>query len=99
MEAASTPPNGSAPATPGTPAPLFVGPRVDSMSYDRKSMPRCKCLPAMEATWGVANHTCVLEIPAPDISLTRKVRLHAHDGHVHSCASFLSTYLFFSKDR
>jgi aquaporin NIP len=71
MEAAGlTPPNGAS-------APLFAGPRVDSMSYERKSMPRCKCLPAVEATWGVATHTCVVEIPAPDATLTRKVR-HAH---------------------
>ncbi|KAK7839868.1 putative aquaporin nip5-1 [Quercus suber] len=41
---AGTPPV-SAPATPGTPAPLFSSLHVDSMSYDRKSMPRCKCLP------------------------------------------------------
>ncbi|KAL6642831.1 hypothetical protein ACP70R_021012 [Stipagrostis hirtigluma subsp. patula] len=74
MEAGSTPPNGSAPATPGTPAPLFAaGPRVDSsLSYDRKSMPRCKCMPAVEA-WGMAPNTCVVEIPAPDVSLTRKL--------------------------
>lgn len=76
MEPGSTPPNGSAPATPGTPAPLFSGggSRVDSLSYERKSMPRCKCLPlpAVEG-WGVATHTCVVEIPAPDVSLTRKV--------------------------
>ena len=75
--AGSTPPNGSAPATPGTPAPLFSGgPRVDSLSYERKSMPRCRCLPAVEG-WGLATHTCVVEIPAPDVSLTRKVR-HPH---------------------
>lgn len=76
MEPGSTPPNGSAPATPGTPAPLFSGggSRVDSLSYERKSMPRCKCLPlpAVEG-WGVATHTCVVEIPAPDVSLTRKL--------------------------
>jgi len=71
--AGSTPPNGSAPATPGTPAPLFTGgPRVDSLSSERKSMPRCRCLPAVEG-WGLATHTCVVEIPAPDVSLTRKL--------------------------
>ncbi|XP_062201618.1 aquaporin NIP3-1-like [Phragmites australis] len=72
MEAGSTPPNGSAPATPGTPAPLFAGPRVDSLSYERKSMPRCKCMPAVEG-WGMATNTCVVEIPAPDVSFTRKL--------------------------
>jgi hypothetical protein len=74
MEAATTgaeTPNLSTPATPGTPAPLFAGPRVDSLSYDRKSMPRCKCLPV--DAW-MAPNACVLEIPAPDVSLTRKVR-------------------------
>ncbi|KAG6521264.1 probable aquaporin NIP5-1 [Zingiber officinale] len=61
-------PNLSAPATPGTPgAPLFNSLRVDSQSYDRKSMPRCNsCLPASSAT-------CFTEFPKPDISLTRKL--------------------------
>ncbi|KAM7525998.1 hypothetical protein LguiA_015900 [Lonicera macranthoides] len=63
---------GSAPATPGTPAPLFSALRVDSLSYDRKSMPRCKCLPIDAATWG-APHTCLTTFPSPDISLTRKL--------------------------
>ncbi|CAK9167476.1 unnamed protein product [Ilex paraguariensis] len=63
----------SAPATPGTPgAPLFSSLRVDSLSYDRKSMPRCKCLPLDAATWG-APHTCLTNFPAPDVSLTRKL--------------------------
>ncbi|KQJ97400.1 aquaporin NIP3-1 [Brachypodium distachyon] len=73
MEGAATP-NMSAPATPGTPAPLFPGARVDSMSYERKSsmsVPRCRCLP-VEA-WMSSQHACVLEIPAPDVSLTRKL--------------------------
>jgi aquaporin NIP len=100
MEPGSTPPNGSAPATPGTPAPLFSGggSRVDSLSYERKSMPRCKCLPlpAVEG-WGVATHTCVVEIPAPDVSLTRKVR-HRHRPvhmrvHMHARISFCSFFL------
>ena len=69
---AGTPPV-SAPATPGTPAPLFSSLHVDSMSYDRKSMPRCKCLPVSAPTWGHP-HTCFTDFPAPDISLTRKVR-------------------------
>ncbi|KAL2905698.1 Aquaporin NIP3-1 [Bienertia sinuspersici] len=39
----------SVPETPtpeGTPAPLFQSRRVDSVSYDRSSMPRCNnCFP------------------------------------------------------
>lgn len=58
MEAVATTgvetPNVSTPATPGT------------LSYERKSMPRFKCLP-------VAPNASVLEIPAPDVSLTRKL--------------------------
>ncbi|PQP98721.1 putative aquaporin NIP5-1 [Prunus yedoensis var. nudiflora] len=65
-------PSASAPATPGTPAPLFAGPRVDSMSYDRKSMPRCKCLPVNAPTWG-QSHTCFTDFPTPTVSLTRKL--------------------------
>ncbi|XP_059276777.1 probable aquaporin NIP5-1 [Lycium barbarum] len=64
-----------APGTPGTPTPLFSSSvRVDSMgSYsERKSMPRCKCLPLDAATWG-APHTCLTDFPAPDVSLTRKL--------------------------
>lgn len=64
----------SAPATPGTPTPLFSSIRVDSMgsNYDRKSMPRCKCLPLDAPTWGTP-HTCLTDFPAPDVSLTRKL--------------------------
>ncbi|KAD5316852.1 hypothetical protein R6Q59_032075 [Mikania micrantha] len=63
----------SAPATPGTPgAPLFTSLRVDSLSYDRKSMPRCKCLPVNAPSWG-APHTCFTDLPTPDVSLTRKL--------------------------
>ncbi|KAL8477898.1 hypothetical protein ACS0TY_029981 [Phlomoides rotata] len=63
----------SAPATPGTPTPLMPSSfRVDSLSYDRKSMPRCKCLPINAPTWG-APHTCLADFSVPDISLTRKV--------------------------
>ncbi|KAK1438577.1 hypothetical protein QVD17_04386 [Tagetes erecta] len=59
---AQTPPV-SAPATPGTPGgPLFTSLRVDSLSYDRKSMPHRKCLPLDATSWG-----------PPNISLTRKV--------------------------
>ncbi|RRT32309.1 hypothetical protein B296_00055964 [Ensete ventricosum] len=66
-------PTASAPATPGTPgAPLFNSLRVDSLSYDRKSMPRCNnCLPVN--AWS-SPHTCFTEFPKPDVSLTRKVR-------------------------
>ncbi|KAL1569469.1 putative aquaporin NIP5-1 [Salvia divinorum] len=62
----------SAPATPGTPTPLMPSLRVDSLSYDRKSMPRCKCLPLDAPTWG-APHTCLTDFSVPDISLTRKL--------------------------
>ncbi|KAH6756022.1 NOD26-like intrinsic protein 5 [Perilla frutescens var. hirtella] len=63
----------SAPATPGTPTPLMpTSFRVDSLSYDRKSMPRCKCLPVDAPTWG-APHTCLTDFAVPDISLTRKL--------------------------
>ncbi|CDP12262.1 unnamed protein product [Coffea canephora] len=65
-------PRASAPPTPGTPTPLFSSVRVDSMSGDRKSMPRCKCLPVEVPTWG-APHTCLTDFPAPDVSLTRKL--------------------------
>ncbi|PSS04275.1 Aquaporin NIP5-1 like [Actinidia chinensis var. chinensis] len=66
-------PTVSAPATPGTPGgPLFSSTRIDSLSYDRKSMPRCKCLPLDAPTWG-APHTWLTDFPAPDISLTRKL--------------------------
>ncbi|CAL9088692.1 probable aquaporin NIP5-1 [Musa acuminata AAA Group] len=65
-------PTASAPATPGTPgAPLFNSLRVDSLSYDRKSMPRCnKCLPVDAWT---SPQTCFTEFPKPDVSLTRKI--------------------------
>lgn len=66
-------PAASAPATPGTPGgPLFSSLRVDSLSYDRKSKPRCKCLPVGAATWG-PSHSCFTDFPAPDTSLTRKL--------------------------
>ncbi|XP_071702479.1 probable aquaporin NIP5-1 [Rutidosis leptorrhynchoides] len=63
----------SAPPTPGTPGgPLFTSMRVDSLSYDRKSMPRCKCLPLAAPSFG-AHHTCFTDFPSPDVSLTRKL--------------------------
>ncbi|KAG6477860.1 probable aquaporin NIP5-1 [Zingiber officinale] len=68
-------PNGSAPATPGTPgAPLFnsLRDRVDSLSFDRKPAPRGnKCLP-MDA-WAASPGTCFTDLPKPDVSLTRKL--------------------------
>ncbi|XP_058085096.1 probable aquaporin NIP5-1 [Magnolia sinica] len=65
-------PNVSAPATPGTPgAPLFNPLRVDSLSYDRKSMPHCnKCFSV--DSW-VPSHTCFTDLPRPNVSLTRKL--------------------------
>ncbi|KAF8408964.1 hypothetical protein HHK36_005034 [Tetracentron sinense] len=66
-------PTVSAPATPGTPGgPLFSSLRVDSLSYDRKSMPRCKCLPVDTSTWGPPQ-SCLHDFPTPDVSLTRKL--------------------------
>ncbi|CAL5343684.1 unnamed protein product [Camellia sinensis] len=61
-------------ATPGTPGgPLISSIRVDSLSYsDRKLRPGCKCLPVEAPSWG-APHTCLLDFPAPDVSLTRKL--------------------------
>ncbi|KAG0473149.1 hypothetical protein HPP92_015006 [Vanilla planifolia] len=65
-------PNVSAPTTPGTPgAPLFTSLRVDSLSYDRKSLPHCgKCLPVN--SW-MSPNSCILDLPRPDVSLTRKL--------------------------
>ena len=66
-------PTASAPATPGTPAPLFSSLRVDSLSYERKSTPRCKCLLVSGPTWAQP-HTCFTDFPAcADVSLARKV--------------------------
>ncbi|XP_068306498.1 probable aquaporin NIP5-1 [Pyrus communis] len=65
-------PSASAPATPGTPLPLFSGPRVDSLSYERKSMPRTKCFPVNAPAWG-QSPTCFNEFPTPTVSLTRKL--------------------------
>ncbi|WCJ38941.1 Aquaporin NIP3-1 [Euphorbia peplus] len=68
-----TPAAASAPATPGTPGgPLFTAARVDSLSYDRKSMQRCKCLPVTAPSWG-PSHSCFTDFPVPDVSLTRKL--------------------------
>ncbi|RWR80906.1 putative aquaporin NIP5-1 [Cinnamomum micranthum f. kanehirae] len=65
-------PNVSAPATPGTPgAPLFSSIRVDSLSYDRKSMPRCNKCFSVESL--VSSPTCLIDFPRPDVSLTRKL--------------------------
>ncbi|KAL2905702.1 Aquaporin NIP3-1 [Bienertia sinuspersici] len=48
----------SVPETPtpeGTPAPLFQSRRVDSVSYDRSSMPRCNnCFPDGLWQWDLA---------------------------------------------
>ncbi|KAF7812448.1 putative aquaporin NIP5-1 [Senna tora] len=61
-----TPTAASAPTTPGTPAPLFTSLRVDSLSYERNSMPRCKCLPTK-------GHSCFTDFTVPNVSLTRKI--------------------------
>ena len=71
-------------------------------------LPRCKCLPEVEA-W-MSPNGCVLEILAPDVSLTRKVsrgnaHLHAVSIHLPLSAIFLfptfhalgeSSHVFFS---
>ncbi|CAI0441880.1 unnamed protein product [Linum tenue] len=71
-----TPVATSAPATPGTPGgPLFSAERVESLSYDRKSMAaRCKCLPVTVRAWSQpVSPTCFTDFPTPDISLARKL--------------------------
>ncbi|XP_077248224.1 putative aquaporin NIP5-1 [Tasmannia lanceolata] len=65
-------PNVSAPATPGTPgAPLFSALRVDSLSYDRKSMPRCNNCFAVNSL--IPSTPCFADFPKPNVSLTRKL--------------------------
>nr|AMW03273.1 aquaporin NIP [Tamarix hispida] len=71
------PPESTPPATPGTPgAPLVSSFRVDSLSYDRKSMPRCACFSVGNPAYG-PSHSCLIDLSAaasmPDISLTRKL--------------------------
>ena len=51
---------------------LFSSMRVDSLSYDRKLMPRCRCFSVNALTFGQP-HTCFTDFPTPDVSLTRKV--------------------------
>ncbi|KAL9260320.1 putative aquaporin NIP5-1 [Drosera capensis] len=69
-----------APGTPGTPgAPLMSALRVDSsLSFERKSMPRCKCFPVGvgpggELEWGPRGHNCFTDFSPRDVSLTRKL--------------------------
>lgn len=71
------------PGTPTTPTPLMSSLRVDSLSYDRKSMPRCKCLPLDSSTWA-APQTCLTHFSAPEISLTRKVSLSLSLSHARA---------------
>lgn len=63
----------SVPGTPeGTPAPLFPSRRVDSLSYERSSMPRCNCFP--DGPLGFASGpACFTDFKAPDVTLTRKL--------------------------
>ncbi|KAJ8431572.1 hypothetical protein Cgig2_025614 [Carnegiea gigantea] len=65
----------SVPPTPeGTPAPLFPSRRIDSMSYERASMPRCNCFPNGIGFGSGPAHSCgFAEFKAPDVTLTRKV--------------------------
>ncbi|PKA60001.1 Aquaporin NIP3-1 [Apostasia shenzhenica] len=61
-----------APSTPATPGgPLFSGIRVESLSYERNSMPRCgKCLSVDSF---LPQNSCIADIPKPDVSLVRKL--------------------------
>ncbi|KAI3450945.1 hypothetical protein Pfo_007610 [Paulownia fortunei] len=59
-------------SAPATPIGLMPSVRVDSISYDRKSMRRSKCLPVDAPTWG-ATHGCLTYFSKPHISLARKV--------------------------
>ncbi|XP_021847813.1 probable aquaporin NIP5-1 [Spinacia oleracea] len=63
----------SVPPTPeGTPAPLFPSRRVDSLSYERSSMPRCNCFP--DGPFGLGSGpACFTDFKAPDVTLTRKL--------------------------
>lgn len=65
-------PKTPAAATPGTPTPFLTSVRIDSVSSDRNSVPRCKCSALDAATPGSAQ-TRLTDSPAPDISLARKV--------------------------
>ena len=59
------------PPTPGTPSPLLsLQARVESASYDRLSMQRCKCLPV--GSHANPDHYLV-DFKVPDVSLTKKV--------------------------
>ncbi|KAK3037776.1 hypothetical protein RJ639_030695 [Escallonia herrerae] len=49
----------------GTPDPLFSSIRVDSLSSERKSMPRSQCFPL--------DTSCLTIPPARGVSLTRKI--------------------------
>uniref|UniRef100_A0A1D1YKW2 Aquaporin NIP3-1 n=1 Tax=Anthurium amnicola TaxID=1678845 RepID=A0A1D1YKW2_9ARAE len=67
----TTPATPGTPGTPGTPAPLLsVNHRIDSASYDRLSMPRCKCLPAGSLA---SPQSFLTDFPVPDVSLTKKL--------------------------
>ena len=65
----------SVPPTPeGTPAPLFSSRRIDSMSYERDSMPRCQCfLKALRMGVGPGHSCLITHFKAPDVTLKREV--------------------------
>lgn len=70
----------SVPGTPeGTPAPLFPSGRVDSLSYERSSMPKCNCF--SNGPLGIGSgplQACFTDFKASDVTLTRKVNLLFH---------------------
>ncbi|KAK9678212.1 hypothetical protein RND81_11G196500 [Saponaria officinalis] len=63
------------PATPeGTPLPLITSRRVDSVSYERASMPRCQCFPGGPSGMGSGPlESCFSDFKATDVTLTRKL--------------------------
>ncbi|KAH9626028.1 hypothetical protein KSS87_014806 [Heliosperma pusillum] len=65
----------SMPVTPeGTPLPLFSSRRVDSLSYERSSMPRCQCFPTGPLSMGAGPlQSCFSDLKTPDVTLTRKL--------------------------
>ncbi|XP_074275239.1 putative aquaporin NIP5-1 [Silene latifolia] len=65
----------SIPGTPeGTPLPILSSRRVDSVSYERSSMPRCQCFPDGPLSLGSGPlQSCFSDCKAPDVTLTRKL--------------------------
>ncbi|KAL9246011.1 hypothetical protein vseg_019595 [Gypsophila vaccaria] len=58
----------------GTPLPLITSRRVDSVSYERSSMPRCQCFPDGPMGSGSGPlQACFSDFKATDVTLTRKL--------------------------